>query len=104
MGHRQIIIAGMPRAAIRAPPITNRMQNRWDSDADRRTTPLALLAYGSRLLGSEPLLVLHGGGNTSLKQRENGRTVLYVKGSARRDPAAGPHRDARDDVGMTMRG
>ena len=57
------------------------MQNRWDSDADRCTTPLALLAYGSRLLGSEPLLVLHGGGNTSLKQRENGRTVLYVKGS-----------------------
>ena len=71
----------MPRAAIRALPITNRMQNRWDSDADRCTTPLALLVHGSRLLGAEPLLVLHGGGNTSLKQQENGRTVLYVKGS-----------------------
>ena len=52
MGHRQIIIAGMPRAAIRALPITNRMQNRWDSDADRCTTPLALLVHGSRLRGA----------------------------------------------------
>jgi len=29
--------------------------------------PLALRTYTSRLLGSEPALVLHGGGNTPVK-------------------------------------
>jgi rhamnose utilization protein RhaD (predicted bifunctional aldolase and dehydrogenase)/NAD(P)-dependent dehydrogenase (short-subunit alcohol dehydrogenase family) len=48
--------------------------------------PLALRAYTSRLLGQNPSLVLHGGGNTSVKaQIKNllGETidVLYVKGS-----------------------
>jgi rhamnose utilization protein RhaD (predicted bifunctional aldolase and dehydrogenase) len=38
---------------------------------------LALRAYTSRLVGSDPALVLHGGGNTSLKL--DGR--LYVKGT-----------------------
>lgn len=48
--------------------------------------PLAMRVYTSRLLGREPALVLHGGGNTSVKVRENdffGNPVdlLYVKGS-----------------------
>jgi rhamnose utilization protein RhaD (predicted bifunctional aldolase and dehydrogenase) len=30
---------------------------------------VALRVYTSRLLGGEPKLVLHGGGNTSVKQR-----------------------------------
>jgi rhamnose utilization protein RhaD (predicted bifunctional aldolase and dehydrogenase)/NAD(P)-dependent dehydrogenase (short-subunit alcohol dehydrogenase family) len=60
----------------------------WN-DADARAfeeNPLRLRVYTSRLLGREPSLVLHGGGNTSVKsevvdlfgQRE---PVLYVKGS-----------------------
>ncbi len=42
---------------------------------------LALRAYSSRLLGGDPSLVLHGGGNTSIKLGENGATVVYVKGT-----------------------
>ncbi|WP_419950661.1 bifunctional aldolase/short-chain dehydrogenase [Candidatus Palauibacter sp.] len=47
---------------------------------------LALRVYTTRLLGSEPRLVLHGGGNTSVKGRARDVTgaeldVLYVKGS-----------------------
>ena len=52
------------------------MQSRW-SDAEARNAverwgasggeDLALRVYTSRLLGADPALVLHGGGNTSLK-------------------------------------
>ncbi|HZT51811.1 MAG TPA: bifunctional aldolase/short-chain dehydrogenase, partial [Stellaceae bacterium] len=47
---------------------------------------LALRVYSSRLLGREPRLVLHGGGNTSLKTSLPDLTgaeteVLCVKGS-----------------------
>lgn len=47
---------------------------------------LALRVYTSRLIGREPALVLHGGGNTSVKLRASeldGSSVdcLYVKGS-----------------------
>jgi rhamnose utilization protein RhaD (predicted bifunctional aldolase and dehydrogenase)/NAD(P)-dependent dehydrogenase (short-subunit alcohol dehydrogenase family) len=47
---------------------------------------LALRVYSTRLLGRDPKLVLHGGGNTSLKARARDLTgdeidVLYVKGS-----------------------
>src|SRR5690606_19123722 len=47
---------------------------------------LALRVYTSRLLGQEPSLVLHGGGNTSVKSTAREITgesvdVLYVKGS-----------------------
>ncbi len=61
------------------------MQSLWnDTDAPRE--PLALRAYSSRLLGREPALVLHGGGNTSLKLEVpdffgDPVNVLYVKGS-----------------------
>ena len=46
---------------------------------------VALRIYTTRLLGGDPLLVLHGGGNTSVKT-EDGRAgreheVLCVKGS-----------------------
>ena len=48
--------------------------------------PLALRVYTSRLLGGDPALVLHGGGNTSVKASATnlfGETeeLLYVKGS-----------------------
>jgi rhamnose utilization protein RhaD (predicted bifunctional aldolase and dehydrogenase) len=60
---------------------------------------LALRVYTTRLLGSDPRLVLHGGGNTSVKTRLpdlNGREadVLCVKGSgadmAKIEPAGLP--------------
>ena len=51
-----------------------------------RRDPLALRVYTSRLLGSDPSLVLHGGGNTSVKASAlnifgEWEEVLYVKGS-----------------------
>jgi len=47
---------------------------------------LALRVYTSRLLGGDPSLVLHGGGNTSVKLRVKNivgefQEVLFVKGS-----------------------
>jgi rhamnose utilization protein RhaD (predicted bifunctional aldolase and dehydrogenase) len=59
------------------------MQNRWDEAAAARCADeLALRAYSSRLLGSDPALVLLGGGNTSLKLRDaKGEQLLYVKGT-----------------------
>jgi rhamnose utilization protein RhaD (predicted bifunctional aldolase and dehydrogenase)/NAD(P)-dependent dehydrogenase (short-subunit alcohol dehydrogenase family) len=72
------------------------MQSRWN-EADARKAletyarqdiaeDLALRTYTTRLLGSDPLLVLHGGGNTSVKTGMAdllGETheVLCVKGS-----------------------
>jgi len=61
------------------------MRSRWDDDA----APPDLLGqcvYASRLLGAESTLVLHGGGNTSVKDVVEDVTgdpvdVLYVKGS-----------------------
>ena len=48
--------------------------------------PLQLRVYSSRLLGQDPDLVLHGGGNTSVKITEKNlfgddEEILYVKGS-----------------------
>jgi rhamnose utilization protein RhaD (predicted bifunctional aldolase and dehydrogenase) len=63
------------------------MHNRWnDATANQCATPLDLRIYTSRLLGADPALVLHGGGNTSVKitaQNMFGdtETILYVKGS-----------------------
>lgn len=39
------------------------------------------LVERSRLIGSDPALVLHGGGNTSSKGVEDGVRVLWIKGS-----------------------
>ena len=64
------------------------MQSRWDESIalGLQGDPLALRVYTSRLLGQEPDLVLHGGGNTSVKARIKNffgdeEDVLYVKGS-----------------------
>lgn len=63
------------------------MKSLWnETDAAACRSELALRVYSSRLLGREPSLVLHGGGNTSVKIREAGlfgdeETILYVKGS-----------------------
>jgi rhamnose utilization protein RhaD (predicted bifunctional aldolase and dehydrogenase)/NAD(P)-dependent dehydrogenase (short-subunit alcohol dehydrogenase family) len=72
------------------------MDNQWqDREASRvvdgylaRGVPeeLALRVYTSRLIGADPALVLHGGGNTSVKGKAkdalgNPVPVLFVKGS-----------------------
>ena len=63
------------------------MQSLWkDSDATQCRDELDLRVYSSRLLGQHPDLVLHGGGNTSVKITEKNllgeaHTLLYVKGS-----------------------
>ena len=64
------------------------MQSRWDEReaAEFAGDPLSLRVYSSRLLGSDPSLVLHGGGNTSVKATAQDifgdeEEVLYVKGS-----------------------
>lgn len=64
------------------------MQNRWDDTVAQEFAddPLAMRVYTSRLLGQEPDLVLHGGGNTSVKATVpnffgDPEEVLYVKGS-----------------------
>src|ERR1700722_3532595 len=63
------------------------MKNRWnDRDAAQYPDALAQRVYSSRLLGADATLVLHGGGNTSVKGEITnifGETeqVLYVKGS-----------------------
>ena len=58
------------------------MQSFWnDTEAARCATDLDLRVYTSRLLGGEPSLVLHGGGNTSVKTVEHAEQRLCVKGS-----------------------
>ena len=72
------------------------MQSQWSDDAAETIVrhyaakgvdrDLALRVYTSRLLGRDKSLVLHGGGNTSVKIREKNlfgedETILYVKGS-----------------------
>jgi rhamnose utilization protein RhaD (predicted bifunctional aldolase and dehydrogenase)/NAD(P)-dependent dehydrogenase (short-subunit alcohol dehydrogenase family) len=82
------------------------MLSRWSDEDARKTVDvlralgvneaLALRIYTTRLLGGDPELVLHGGGNTSLKTEMadllgETQAVLCVKGSgcdmARIDPA-----------------
>ncbi|MBI4383216.1 MAG: bifunctional aldolase/short-chain dehydrogenase [Nitrospinae bacterium] len=70
------------------------MLNRWNDNDAREAVKkyascsedVALRVYTSRLIGSDPALVLHGGGNTSVKSLARNRVgeeirVLYVKGS-----------------------
>ncbi|HEY8835897.1 MAG TPA: class II aldolase/adducin family protein, partial [Chthoniobacterales bacterium] len=63
------------------------MKNLWDqAEAAKCSSDLELRVYTSRLLGRDGTLVLHGGGNTSVKMRERNvvgeeEEILYVKGS-----------------------
>ena len=63
------------------------MKNLWsDKDSKNYDGDLALRVYTSRLLGRDSSLVLHGGGNTSVKVIEKNivsleEEILYVKGS-----------------------
>jgi rhamnose utilization protein RhaD (predicted bifunctional aldolase and dehydrogenase)/NAD(P)-dependent dehydrogenase (short-subunit alcohol dehydrogenase family) len=67
------------------------VQSLWNDEEARQFSAqapadLGLRVYTSRLLGRDKSLVLHGGGNTSVKIRERNRfgdeeEILYVKGS-----------------------
>ncbi len=68
------------------------MESRWnDGDAARfveaaraagQSEALGLRIYTSRIIGSDPDLVLHGGGNTSVKVRsDEGEDLMHIKGS-----------------------
>ena len=63
------------------------MNSLWiDAQAAKSSSDLELRCYSSRLLGADPSLVLHGGGNTSVKLLNTDITgevqeLLYVKGS-----------------------
>jgi rhamnose utilization protein RhaD (predicted bifunctional aldolase and dehydrogenase)/NAD(P)-dependent dehydrogenase (short-subunit alcohol dehydrogenase family) len=63
------------------------MQSLWsDAEASHYPGELGQRVYSSRLLGRNKSLVLHGGGNTSVKLREtnilgDAEDILYVKGS-----------------------
>ncbi|MCI0414123.1 class II aldolase/adducin family protein, partial [bacterium] len=71
------------------------MHNKWQASEEKRViaefapatgSDLASCIYVSRLLGNEPDLVLHGGGNTSVKTTTLDvmgapQTTLFVKGS-----------------------
>ncbi|MDD5300703.1 MAG: bifunctional aldolase/short-chain dehydrogenase [Gallionella sp.] len=63
------------------------MKNLWnDTEAGKHKDILAERVYSSRLLGANPALVLHGGGNTSVKDVWKNifgedEATLFVKGS-----------------------
>jgi rhamnose utilization protein RhaD (predicted bifunctional aldolase and dehydrogenase)/NAD(P)-dependent dehydrogenase (short-subunit alcohol dehydrogenase family) len=63
------------------------MKNLWDPvEANKGKSDLEQRVYSSRLLGRDATLVLHGGGNTSVKVKEcnllgEEEEILYVKGS-----------------------
>lgn len=62
-------------------------KNRWnETEAKKYSTTLEQRVYTSRLLGNDPYLVMHGGGNTSAKGEATNlfgkkEKVLFVKGS-----------------------
>lgn len=58
------------------------MKNLWsEEEAKNFQGDLALRVYTSNLLGRSDELVLHGGGNTSVKSVIDGEEILLVKGS-----------------------
>ena len=58
------------------------MENLWTAkEASDYKTDLELRVFSSNLLGRSDELVLHGGGNTSVKTTVDGEEILLVKGS-----------------------
>ncbi len=58
------------------------MKNLWsDEEAKAFKSDLEMRVYTSNLLGRSDELVLHGGGNTSVKTTIEGEDILLVKGS-----------------------
>jgi rhamnose utilization protein RhaD (predicted bifunctional aldolase and dehydrogenase) len=70
----------------------NTMKSRWNDDDAKgyvnaalsagQSEALGLRIYTSRIIGGDPDLVLHGGGNTSVKVAvEDGTPLMHIKGS-----------------------
>jgi len=58
------------------------LKNLWDDiEAERCKSDLDMRVYTSNILGQSDELVLHGGGNTSVKSMVDGEEILFVKGS-----------------------
>ena len=68
------------------------MKSRWNDETAARYVEAALAAgqsealglriYTSRIIGGDPDLVLHGGGNTSVKVTSaTGEALMHIKGS-----------------------
>ncbi|MCH8332181.1 MAG: class II aldolase/adducin family protein, partial [Bacteroidetes bacterium] len=64
------------------------MKSKWSNKSHNQfgKDDLGQRVYTSRLIGSEPTLVLHGGGNTSVKSIQRNifgekQEIIYVKGS-----------------------
>jgi rhamnose utilization protein RhaD (predicted bifunctional aldolase and dehydrogenase) len=57
------------------------LQNCWSRPVAGDSSELDDAISAARLIGAEPELVLFGGGNTSVKVLQEGREVMYVKGS-----------------------
>lgn len=58
------------------------MKNLWDDkEAKKFIGDVETRVYTSNLLGKDDELVLHGGGNTSVKSVVDGEDILFVKGS-----------------------
>ena len=58
------------------------MRSLWnDRTANNYESDLSIRVYSSNLLGRSDKLVLHGGGNTSIKSIVDGEEILFVKGS-----------------------
>jgi rhamnose utilization protein RhaD (predicted bifunctional aldolase and dehydrogenase)/NAD(P)-dependent dehydrogenase (short-subunit alcohol dehydrogenase family) len=87
--------AGRPPLSFQGDATVPGMESRYDAEgaarmvhdlAARASEPLAMRTYSARLIGSDASLVLHGGGNTSVKATGTtllGETieVLHIKGS-----------------------
>ncbi|WP_419764509.1 MAG: class II aldolase/adducin family protein [Arcobacter sp.] len=58
------------------------MKNLWtNQESEKYKSDLELRVFTSNLLGRSDELILHGGGNTSVKSKVDGEDILYVKGS-----------------------
>ncbi len=67
------------------------MKSLWNEhEAAGFSGELGQRVYASRLLGRDACLVLHGGGNTSLKTADSGEDILYVKASGADLASVGP--------------
>jgi rhamnose utilization protein RhaD (predicted bifunctional aldolase and dehydrogenase)/NAD(P)-dependent dehydrogenase (short-subunit alcohol dehydrogenase family) len=85
------------------------MQSRWnDEDAAQAKTDLDMRAYTSRLIGQDTALVLHGGGNTSVKSTHTDRfgevmDIIWVKASGFDLAAMGPEGFTALDLPRVLR-
>ena len=86
------------------------MQNRWNEQdaAAAAASDLDLRAYSSRLIGVERALVLHGGGNTSVKSGHTDRfgdeqDIIWVKASGFDLAAMGPEGFTALDLSKLLR-